>query len=74
MNYEEAMALALNVPWKTTKCEADTCWCLMIEPKVKIECDEDEEIYIIGSGGIHKEAAEHIVAVHNESLRINHGC
>lgn len=70
MNYEEATKLSLIVPWKTVKCTQDDCWCFLIEPKDKIECVEDEHIYIIGAGAVHREAAVHIVKVHNESLGV----
>jgi len=70
MNYQEAMQHALKVDWKVSLChEGKECWCRVIEPKEKIISSEDEEIYIVGSGSISKEHAEHIVNVHNCSLK-----
>ena len=66
MEYKEAMAKALTVKWKTTPCTTgEECWCRIIEPVEKMEDKDGNEIYIIGSGGISKDHAEHIVRIHN---------
>lgn len=69
LTYKEAMALALEKPWKLTPCETgDECWCRMVEPAERIEDKDGNEIYIVGSGRIPKEFAEHFVKLHNDSL------
>jgi len=72
LTYSEAMALALQKPWKLTLCEegdkGEKCWCRMVEPEERIEDKDGNEIYIVGSGRIPKEFAEHFVKLHNESL------
>jgi len=70
MTYTEAMEHALKVKWKVSLCSSGKeCWCRTIEPEKKINNLDDEEVYIIGSGSITKEHAEHIVKIHNESLK-----
>lgn len=70
MNYQDAMKHSLTVRWKTSLCsQGEICWCRMIEPEHKITDKDGEEIYIAPSGSIDKIHAEHIVKLHNESLR-----
>jgi len=69
MEYEEAIEYSITVKWKTSYCsEGRNCWCRIIEPIEKIQDKDDNEIYIVGSGCIPKEYAEHLVKIHNESL------
>jgi hypothetical protein len=70
MIYQEAQELSLKVEWKTTLClEGEKCWCRIIEPLEPIFYDEDETLYIAGSGCIPTIYAEHIVKLHNQSLK-----
>lgn len=67
--YEEALIKAFNSEWKSSVCsQGEECWCRIIEPLNKIEYDNGEEIYIVGSGSISKEFAEYIVKLHNNNL------
>ncbi len=69
MTYKEARDLSLVVKWKTRECGTrprGECWCMLIEPKKKIVDDNGEEIYIVGSGCISRQHAEHIVRIHNK--------
>ncbi len=72
MTHEEAYDLVLKVKWKTEPCiqSGEQCWCRLIVPEVPIKYDKDEieEVYIVGSGAMHKKLAEHIVELHNKSL------
>lgn len=73
--YEEAMELCLTVPWKITKCnQGESCWCRMIEPVEEIKymsaiSEDTETIYIARSGSLEKKIAEHMVKLHNDSLK-----
>lgn len=77
MNYEEAQNKAFKVEWIAKECSSKDCWCGVIFPKEPIiynnkigdYISDDEEFYIVGSGSINKEFAEHIVKLHNESLK-----
>jgi hypothetical protein len=70
MDYKEALAISLKVRWKTAPCKSgEECWCRLITPEEDIEDDEGNEVYIASSGTINKEHAEHIVRLHNESLK-----
>lgn len=53
--------------WVTTTCsDGEACWCRII---LVADADPDNlENAIICSGAVHKEMAEHIVKVHNDSL------
>ena len=69
LTYAEAKALSLTVKWKIGTCtQGEQCWCRTIEPTEKITDQNDEEIYIVGSGCMTTDCAEHIVALHNKSL------
>jgi len=69
ITYEQATEISLGVKWKTSECtEGSSCWCRIIEPIIKIEDQNDNEIYIAGSGSIPKGYAEHLVELHNKSL------
>ena len=71
MNYKEAIEYSLTVKWKTTPCSiGEECWCRIIEPEQEIKDDDGNEIYIAGSGCVHKDYAEHIVKLHNASLNV----
>lgn len=70
LSYNECIELSLGVKWKTSECnEGKICWCRIIEPEIPMTSKEDEQIYIAGSGCIPQEYAEHIVKLHNESLK-----
>lgn len=68
MTYEEALAMALVVPWKVYSCGAEGCWCGLIGPQVPLVDDDDNEVWVVTAGSMRKEYAEHIVKLHNESL------
>ncbi len=69
MTYKEAQEASLSVEWKTSTCTSgESCWCRIIEPLVPILDEDEEEIYIAGSGCIPTIYAEYIVKLHNESL------
>jgi hypothetical protein len=75
-NYEEAKKYSLTILWKIDVCNVgENCWCRLILPteqifyKYKIgEEEKTEELESI-SGSIHKETAEHLVELHNKSIR-----
>ena len=70
MDYKQAVDYSLKVEWKTTPCsKGENCWCRVIEPKKEIKDDNGNEIYIAGSGCVPKKYAEHIVELHNKSLK-----
>jgi hypothetical protein len=70
MTYIEAEELSLTVEWKTTTCsEGSECWCRIITPTEPIVDNDGNEVYIAGSGAIPTIYAEHIVKLHNESLK-----
>ena len=63
------MKSLLEVEWRTEPCNQPDCWCAIITTN---EVDEDgEERYVVASGAIPKEYAEHIVKIHNEGLLQN---
>ena len=74
MTYQEVQQKSLQVEWETVPChQGEDCWCRMIKPATPIIYNEDDAIsdehYICGSGSLDKKTAEHIVKVHNESLK-----
>ena len=69
LTYKEAEKKLLTVEWKLEECGTKDCWCSIIVPKEKIENIDDEDIYVLPSGAITTELAEHIVKIHNESLK-----
>lgn len=70
LSYQEVQALSLTVEWKTSTCsQGEECWCRIIEPTEKIIDKDGEEIYIARSGSIDTIYAEHIVDLHNNSLK-----
>ena len=71
MNHKQAKDKLLTVKWKTVPCPNKDCWCAMIYPEEEFNYEEDEEAFVIGSGAIDKDLVEHIVEVHNQSLKIS---
>jgi len=70
MDYLEAQNKALATKWKVGTCSSgEACWCRTIFPVDKITDDNGEEIFIAGQGEISKVFAEHIVKIHNESIK-----
>lgn len=70
MNYEDCLKHTLKVEWKVSTCEAgEKCWCRIIELKKEMRSNDMENVYISGPGTIPKIVAEHIVKMHNESLK-----
>lgn len=70
MNYEDLLKKSLKVEWKVSLCPSGLeCWCRVIEPKEPLIDNEENEFYIVGSGSIPKEHAEHIVKLHNEKIK-----
>ncbi len=69
MTYEEAHNYALTVEWEAVPCsQGEFCWCKMIQPKEPIKDEDGEDIWIVSSGSVRKEDAEHIVKLHNAYL------
>lgn len=73
MKYQQAREQSLNVEWITDDCPTGKeCWCRVIKTKTPIFFEDggmEEEYYIASSGTIDKSTAEHIVKLHNESLK-----
>lgn len=75
MNYEQAKNMSRMLPWKVDECsEGKSCWCRIVIPENFIpykEGDAEGQIeFIIPSSSINREDAEHIVHIHNLSLKI----
>jgi hypothetical protein len=72
MNYAEAKKVGLGVRWKVEMCsQGEACWCRGIIPETPItytDGDFEEELYIVGTGELDIDTAEHIVRLHNQSL------
>jgi len=59
-----------SLKWKTEVCPSGTdCWCRVITTEKPTYDDDGNELYIAGAGCIPKVNAEHIVKIHNESLK-----
>ena len=70
MTSKEAFRKVLTVEWKAGICnQGAECWCRTIVPKEKIEYGDGEEMYIAASGTLPASFANHIVRLHNESLK-----
>ena len=73
MDYKEAQELSLKVRWKTELCHTgEECWCRVITTETPLVYEDrgvKDEIYIAPSGSIMKDHAEHIVELHNLSLK-----
>jgi hypothetical protein len=70
MTYQEAINESLTLKWKVGTCsQGEECWCRTItcDPPLMYEEVGDEEFYVVGSGQIMKEVAEHIVNIHNKT-------
>ena len=59
-----------NVRWKVVECDTKNCWCACIYPEVTIKDEEGDKRFIVGSGCIPKENAEHIVNIHNDFIKL----
>lgn len=69
LSHEEAVKKSLKVKWKVSLCDTgESCWCRIVEPVEPIEIDGGSDLYILPAASIHREHAEHIVEIHNESL------
>lgn len=70
MDYLEAQEFSLTKEWKISTCsQGEDCWCRIIEPIEEIFDNEENQIFIASSGSISELYAEHIVKLHNESLK-----
>lgn len=73
MEYLEAQKKSMEVEWEIGFCnQGESCWCRTIKPKDPVlyqDGEEESEYWIVNPGSIGKEITEHIVRVHNESLR-----
>jgi hypothetical protein len=59
----------LDVRWKTVICNAgEKCWCRCVVPEHPVVYDNGMEAFIVGSGELCKELAEHVTALHNAWL------
>ena len=65
----------IEAKWKIEPCFAgDKCWCRTIVPTEKMYYNtkgEPDEMYVIGTGVIGKEMAQHIVSTHNQYIDDN---
>lgn len=61
----------LSYRWVVASCGDENCWCRCIALEEPAEYENGSEAHICGSGSLTKEAAEHIVKIHNESLEVN---
>jgi hypothetical protein len=72
-SFEQVQKKALTTEWKVEPCfSGESCWCRIITLKEKIlfkNGESQEEFSIIGSGAVNKELADHIVEVHNKSIK-----
>lgn len=55
----------LKTRWKTQDCFSKGCWCKVVVPEV----EENEDECIIPPAAISAEIAEHIVKLHNDSIK-----
>lgn len=73
ITYEEAIEKAIKSLWKVEECGTEDCWCACIGPAEKIKYQDRpggyiEEIYIVPSGSLTKEIANHLVNLHNNEI------
>ena len=72
MTYQEAIDKSFTTKWKIGNCsQGEQCWCRTIKPVEPIlfeDGDTEEEYYVLKGGEVHKETAEHIVKLHNETF------
>ena len=74
MNFDQAKELSFLVPWKTTECFSENCWCRIILPVEPIlyshpeSPDIEREYVIVDAGALDQETAEYFVKLHNEHL------
>ena len=71
MTYKETQQKALTLPWKVGTCHVgEKCWCRTIVLEQPLIDNEGEILtHICSDGAIDKEFAEHIVKLHNNSLK-----
>jgi len=76
MNYEDAIEESLKRKWVVGTCsQGESCWCRIIKcdpPLMYVEFDsydDEEEYWVVRSGELNKTTVEHIVKIHNESLK-----
>ena len=75
LNYTEAIQESLKRKWIVGTCsQGEVCWCRTItceEPLMYQEYKdiEPEEFSVVRQGDLGKEIVEHIVKLHNESLK-----
>ena len=75
MDYTEAIQKSLTVKWVVDTCsQGEQCWCRIIrceEPLMyKEREDSDEEEYCpVRAGEVGRDTVEHIVKLHNESIK-----
>ena len=75
LNYTEAIQESLKRKWIVGTCsQGEVCWCRTItceEPLMYQEYKdiEPEEFSVVGQGDLGKDIVEHIVKLHNESLK-----
>lgn len=72
MTYQEAIEKSLSVKWEIGLCsQGKDCWCRTIKPvdPILFQDGEDlQEYYVVRSGEMNKETAEHFVKLHNEKI------
>lgn len=74
MNFDQAREYSFLVPWKTTECFSENCWCRIILPVEPIlyshpeSPDIEREYVIVDAGALDQETAEYVVNLHNSCL------
>ena len=80
MTYKQSVQELYKRPWKAVTCsQGESGWCRIIETLEPIEyqvnkSEEDEDTFelisqVIPMGAIDTEFAEHVVKLHNDSLK-----
>jgi hypothetical protein len=71
MTYQEAIEKSFQVKWKVGTCsQGEECWCRTIKPiePIFFEDGGNAEYYVVGTGELRKETAEHFVKLHNQTF------
>lgn len=77
MNFDQAREYSFLVPWKTTECFSENCWCRIILPVEPIlyshpeSPDIEREYVIVDAGALDEETAEYMVKLHNNTIEQN---
>lgn len=73
MKFLDAREKSLSVKWVVDTCpQGEKCWCRTIrceEPIYYEDGESEEEYYVIDGGKVDKDVVEHIVKLHNDSIK-----